>query len=161
MYEVFYCTSIIFVKLSIAFMLNRIACKKKMFIYINYGIMVLCASANLAAALYIIFRCDPIEAVWKADLVVGGGYCDPPVYLQDVYYFCSSVNIFTDWATALMPIPLLWNVQMNRNTKISVAGVLGLGIFTSISGLVRMNYTVNLTSDKDYLCKASSSSSTI
>jgi hypothetical protein len=31
-----------------------------------------------------------------------GTYCQPPVYLQNVYYFCTSVNIFTDWATALM-----------------------------------------------------------
>lgn len=57
-----------------------------------------------------------------------GKSCQPAVYLLNVYYFCSSVNIFTDWATALMPIALLWNVQMNRNTKISVAGILGLGI---------------------------------
>jgi hypothetical protein len=57
-----------------------------------------------------------------------GTYCEPSVYLQNVYFFCTSVNIFTDWATALMPIALLWNVQMNRNTKISVAGILGLGI---------------------------------
>ncbi|KAF2792979.1 hypothetical protein K505DRAFT_306634 [Melanomma pulvis-pyrius CBS 109.77] len=151
LYEVFYCTSIIFIKLSIAFMLNRIAGNKRIFIYTNYGIMTLCASVNLAAILYIIFQCKPVEAAWKADLMAQGGYCQAPVYLQNVYYFCSSVNIFTDWATALMPIPLLWNVQMNLNTKISVAGVLGLGIFTSISGLVRMNYTVNLTSSHDYL----------
>ena len=72
MYEVFYCTSIIFVKLSIAFMLNRIAGNKKIFIYINYGIMALCASVNLAAALYIIFQCDPVEAAWKADLMAEG-----------------------------------------------------------------------------------------
>jgi hypothetical protein len=31
-----------------------------------------------------------------------GTYCQPPVYLQNVYFFCTSVNIFTDWATALM-----------------------------------------------------------
>jgi len=28
----------------------------------------------------------------------------------------------------IRPIALLWNVQMNRNTKISVGGILGLGI---------------------------------
>ncbi|PSN73325.1 hypothetical protein BS50DRAFT_653796 [Corynespora cassiicola Philippines] len=151
LYEVFYCTSIIFVKLSIAFMLNRIAGNKKVFVYTNYGIMGLCASVNLASALYIIFQCNPVEAAWKAELMAKGTHCEDQVYLQNVYYFCSSVNIFTDWATALMPIPILWNVQMNRNTKISVAGVLGLGIFTSISGLVRMSYTVNLTSSVDYL----------
>ncbi|KAH9870913.1 hypothetical protein J1614_006485 [Plenodomus biglobosus] len=151
LYQVFYCTSIIFIKLSIAFMLNRIAGNKMIFIYTNYGIMGLCASVNLAAALYIIFQCNPVEAAWRADLTAEGGHCQAPVYLQNVYYFCSSVNIFTDWATALMPIALLWNVQMNRNTKISVAGILGLGIFTSVSGLVRMKYTVALTSNHDYL----------
>jgi hypothetical protein len=60
--------------------------------------------------------------------MAAGTYCQPSIYLQNVYYFCSSVNIFTDWATALMPLGLLWNVQMNRNTKISVAVILGLGI---------------------------------
>ncbi|KAI8941800.1 hypothetical protein NX059_003001 [Plenodomus lindquistii] len=39
---------------------------------------------------------------------------------------------------------------MNRNTKISVIGVLGLGIFASVSGLVRMKYTIALTSRNDY-----------
>ncbi|KAI4927831.1 hypothetical protein J4E85_006343 [Alternaria conjuncta] len=151
LYEVFYCTSIIFVKLSIAFMLNRIAGRRMVYIYINYGIMGLCAATNLAAILYIIFQCWPVEAAWRADLMAEGTYCQPPVYLQNVYFFCTSVNIFTDWATALMPIALLWNVQMNRNTKISVGGILSLGIFTSISGLVRLKYTVGLTSSHDYL----------
>jgi hypothetical protein len=63
LYEIFYCTSIIFVKLSIAFMLNRIAGRRMLFIYTNYGIMALCASANLGAALYIIFQCNPVEYV--------------------------------------------------------------------------------------------------
>ncbi|KAL1799703.1 hypothetical protein ACET3X_000045 [Alternaria dauci] len=148
---IFYCTSIIFIKLSIAFMLNRIAGRRMVFIYINYAIMGLCAATNLAAILYIIFQCHPVEAAWRADLMAEGTHCEPSVYLQNVYYFCTSVNIFTDWATALMPIALLWNVQMNRNTKISVAGILGLGIFTSISGLVRLKYTVGLTSSHDYL----------
>ncbi|KAF1955477.1 hypothetical protein CC80DRAFT_549159 [Byssothecium circinans] len=152
LYEVFYCTSIIFVKLSIAFMLNRIAGNKKGFIYANYGIMGLCASVNLGSVLYIIFQCSPVEAAWKANLIAEGrGKCLPPVYLQNVYYFCTSVNIFTDWATALMPIAILWNIQMNRNTKISVAVILGLGIFTSLSGLIRLKYTIGLTSDHDYL----------
>ena len=50
-----------------------------------------------------------------------------------------------------MPIPLLWNVQLNRNTKVSVAFVLGLGFFASISACVRLKYTVNLTAQENYL----------
>lgn len=77
LYEVFYCTSIIFVKLSIAFMLNRIAGNKRIFIYTNYGIMTLCASVNLAAILYIIFQCNPVEYVRMRSArsrVVGANY---------------------------------------------------------------------------------------
>lgn len=59
-------------------------------------------------------------------------------------------------ATALMPIPLLWNVKMNANAKISVGAILGLGIFASISACIRLKYTVNLTSATEYLCKIAS-----
>jgi hypothetical protein len=58
---VFYCISVIVVKLSIAFMLNRIAGNRKKFVYTNYAIMALCVSVNLASALYIIFQCNPVE----------------------------------------------------------------------------------------------------
>ncbi|KAL1591514.1 hypothetical protein SLS60_011906 [Paraconiothyrium brasiliense] len=151
LFEVFFCFAVIGVKLSIAFMLNRIAGNRKKFVYANYAIVVLCVSVNLASALYIIFQCNPVEAAWDQDLVAEGGHCQNPVYLANVYYMCTAVNIFTDWTTALMPIALLWNVQMNRNTKISVAGILGLGIFTSVSGLIRLRYTIGLTSSVDYL----------
>jgi hypothetical protein len=68
------------------------------------------------------------SAAWREDLGKTGGDCKDAVYLENVYFFNSAVNIFTDWATALMPIPLLWSVQMNRNSKLLVAGILGLGI---------------------------------
>jgi uncharacterized membrane protein YuzA (DUF378 family) len=42
-------------------MLNRIAGRRMIFIYINYAIMGLCAATNLAAILYIIFQCHPVE----------------------------------------------------------------------------------------------------
>ncbi len=42
---------------------------------------------------------------------------------------------------------------MNRNSKVTVAILLGLGIFASLSACVRLKYTVNLTSSNDYLCK--------
>jgi hypothetical protein len=51
----------ILVKLSIAFMLNRIAGNRKLFLYTNYAIMALCTGANLATVFYIIFQCHPIE----------------------------------------------------------------------------------------------------
>jgi hypothetical protein len=44
-----------------------------------------------------------------------------------MYYATTAVNIATDWFCALLPVPLLWNVQLNLNAKISVGVILGLG----------------------------------
>ena len=71
------------------------------------------------------------------------------------------------------PIPLLWSVQINRNTKISIIGLMGLGVLfvplnvsdtpagfwltfrflrsASLSACVRLKYTVSLTSEQDYM----------
>lgn len=66
--------------------------------------------------------------------------------------FSSTIKLTTNRrVTAFMPIPLLWNVKLNRNAKISVAGVLGLGFFASLSACVRLRYTIGLTEQENYL----------
>lgn len=40
---------------------------------------------------------------------------------------------------------------MNLNTKISVAFLLGLGVFASLSACIRLKYTVNLNNSSDFL----------
>ncbi|KAK8008778.1 hypothetical protein PG991_011329 [Apiospora marii] len=151
MFEVFYCVTIIPIKLSIGYMLVRIAQNRKVYIYAQYGIMAMFTVMNLIAALYIIFQCNPVSAAWDSELMAEGTHCQDPAILADIYYATTAVNIFTDWATALMPIPLLWNVKLNRNAKVSVAAILGLGIFASLSACIRLKYTVNLTNSDDYL----------
>ncbi|KAI1075461.1 hypothetical protein F5B20DRAFT_559788 [Whalleya microplaca] len=151
LFEVFYCINIIPVKLSISLMLLRIAEKRMGFIYTQYGVMAMFTTMNLIAGLYIIFQCNPVSAAWDQSLLAKGGKCNEARILADIYYATTAVNIVTDWVTAFMPIPLLWNVQMNRNSKISVAFILGLGFFASLSACVRLNYTVGLTDSENYL----------
>jgi hypothetical protein len=102
LFEVFYCVTIIPVKLSISFMLVRIAENRKVYIYIQYVIMAMFTFINLIAAFYIIFQCDPVKAAWDAKLSAEGTHCRPQYILADIYYATTAVNIFTDWATALM-----------------------------------------------------------
>ncbi|KAI1500732.1 hypothetical protein F5X99DRAFT_409805 [Biscogniauxia marginata] len=132
LFEVFYCINIIPVKISISLMLIRIA-------------------QNLIAGLYIIFQCNPVSAAWDQSLLQKGGHCNDARILTDIYYATTAVNIFTDWITAFMPIPLLWNVQLNINSKISVAFILGLGFIASLSACIRLKYTVGLTDSENYL----------
>lgn len=125
LFEVFYCASIIPIKLSIALMLIRIAQNRKAYVWAQWAMMALFFIANGGACFYIIFQCTPISYVWDTNQV---GKCLPAADLADVYYACTAVNILTDWVTALLPIPLLWHVRLERSEKLSVAAILGLGI---------------------------------
>ncbi|CAG8386141.1 unnamed protein product [Penicillium salamii] len=150
-FEVGYCAAIIPIKLSISWMLIRVAQGRKAYLYVQYVVIATFVCMNFIALIFILTNCIPVEAAWSASALANGGHCKPSYVLADVYYACTAVNIVTDWITAFLPVPLLWNVQINRNTKISIIGLMGLGIFASLSACVRLKYTVALTNQNDYL----------
>lgn len=39
----------------------------------------------------------------------------------------SSIMAVGDWVCAILPIFLVWDVQMNKRMKVSVATILGIG----------------------------------
>ncbi|KAJ5103087.1 hypothetical protein N7532_003616 [Penicillium argentinense] len=150
-FEVGYCAAIIPIKLSISWMLIRVAEGRKIYVYVQYVVIAFFVVMNIIALIFILINCIPVDAAWDAEALANGGHCQPSYVLADVYYACTAVNILTDWVTAFLPVPLLWNVQINRNTKISIIGLMGLGVFASLSACIRLKYTVALTSQTDYL----------
>ncbi|KAI7241592.1 hypothetical protein KC343_g1944 [Hortaea werneckii] len=149
LFEILFCITIIFIKLSISFMLARIAAPMKKYVWALWFMAGLVTLANLVSLFYIIFQCSPVAFFW--DRTIPGGRCNEPKILADIYYMDTAVNIIVDWFCALLPVPLLWSIQMNRNTKISVAFLLGLGVFASLSACIRLKYTVNLNNSDDFL----------
>ncbi|KAJ5921683.1 hypothetical protein N7454_009157 [Penicillium verhagenii] len=170
-FEVGYCSAIIPIKLSISWMLIRVAGGRKIYLYVQYVVIVTFVVMNIIALIFILTNCIPVEAAWSAKALANGGHCKAGYVLADVYYACTAVNILTDWVTAFLPVPLLWNVQINRNTKISIVALMGLGVLcvitpssvtfcskltsipfsASMSACVRLKYTVALTNQEDYL----------
>ncbi|KAL4919807.1 hypothetical protein BDW62DRAFT_34045 [Aspergillus aurantiobrunneus] len=150
-FEVGYCAAIIPIKLSISWMLIRVAEGRKGYIYIQYATIAIFTLMNVVALIFILTNCIPVEAAWESSLLENGGHCQPAHVLTDVYYATTAVNIATDWVTALMPIPLLWNVQLDRNSKTAVIGLMSLGILASLSACIRLKYTINLTNQTDFL----------
>ncbi|KAL6229154.1 hypothetical protein BDW75DRAFT_225540 [Aspergillus navahoensis] len=150
-FEVGYCAAIIPIKLSISWMLIRVSEGRKKYVYTQYVVIALFTTMNIIALIFILVNCIPIEAAWDTSLLEKGGHCQPAYVLADAYYACTAVNITTDWVTAIMPIPLLWNVQLNQRSKMAVIGLMSLGILASLSACVRLKYTVNLTNTDNYL----------
>lgn len=86
--------------------------------------------------------CHPITTLWGETTT---GSCNLQLN-TDVSFFFSAIEIVTDFALAILPMVLLWNIQMKRTVKASVTVILGLAAFASCATIVRLRY-LSLYSD--------------
>lgn len=61
LFEVFFCIAIIFIKLSISFMLARIADPLRGYVYALWTASAMVTVMNLIALFYIVFQCSPVS----------------------------------------------------------------------------------------------------
>lgn len=73
----------------------------------------------------VFFQCQPLAFTWGG---VTEGKCMEPANLKFAAFFNSSVAVLTDVVFALLPIPMLWNVQMNWRIKMALGAILSLGV---------------------------------
>jgi hypothetical protein len=50
--------------------------------------------------------------------------CIPELPTIGITYALGAVNAFADWSFGTLPIFIVWDLQMNRKTKIMVVGIL-------------------------------------
>ncbi|KAL2153733.1 hypothetical protein VTH82DRAFT_4888 [Thermothelomyces myriococcoides] len=134
-------------KVSVGFFLLRLTPSPRSR-WIVIGTMVftvLSATGNLLA---VFFQCQPLARTWDPSVE---GTCLPPSNLKFAAFFNSSVAALTDVIFALLPIPLLWNVQMNWKVKSAVTAILSLGIFAAVSAIVKITFLGTYGKRGDFL----------
>lgn len=119
--EYFYASCTLPIKGSICVCLLRIADTRRRFVWSLWIIIGATVIAPIIFIIAIANICHPITALWGET----EGVCTSSLN-SDASYFFSAVSIFTDWAIALLPAVLLWNVQMKWRVKGSVAVILSL-----------------------------------
>lgn len=92
-------------------------------IYISIGIM-LCY--YIPAFFIEVFFCDPISTYWLGTSN-GGKYLDQ----RKVIIANSVISIAGYLWILLLPVPMIWSVQMTRAKKMRVVGILGAGGLTT------------------------------
>ncbi|PSK54099.1 hypothetical protein B9Z65_7905 [Elsinoe australis] len=90
---------------------------------IGYGISFLAA---------ILFACNPVEKSWRPRIP---GTCFPPA---PFYYGTTTTNLLVDVIVLVLPIPLLWRLQMNRRRKFGLILCFALGAFTTVGAVMRL-----------------------
>jgi hypothetical protein len=67
-------------------------------------------------------------------------------------YVYSATAALCDFTLGILPVFLVWNLQMNVRTKAALAGILALGGIASAAVIVRIPYLSDYK-DPDFLCK--------
>jgi hypothetical protein len=77
----------------------------------------------VAAMLQNLLWCIPIDFAW--DKTIPGGRCGS---LEKSYYSGHIIIFIQDFILAVMPIPVLWKLQMNTRKKIGISVMFAIGI---------------------------------
>ncbi|PBP28427.1 hypothetical protein BUE80_DR000494 [Diplocarpon rosae] len=135
------------VKLSVAFFLLRLVPSKSYRIFL-YCIVAFLVAFTFSSASTIIFSCLPIRASWDR-----ASEPDAKCFSTNTFTYIgmsnSVVNILTDVLFASLPIPIVWNLQVNVRTKISLIVIMSLGYFACACSIVKTKIQATVFQDAD------------
>lgn len=140
---ILYCPMALFVKIALLAILTRIFAPfrgKVWFIYIFLG----CLCCYYTVALIVKIRiCGPIPRYWLGDQVPGTCLDQTAALIAD-----SVISVVSDLIILVLPLPLTWSLQMSRNRKLRVIGLLGAGGLATGFSLYRLVMVLQGSSDE-------------
>ncbi|KAF5710863.1 integral membrane protein [Fusarium globosum] len=142
--SIFYNACLGFIKISVLALYTRLGDKMlRKTAFVMMGVVGCQAGANVLAC---IFQCSPVPAAYDITILPEDKKC---VDINAFYLANAAVNIFTDILTYTLPIPLVARLRVPRRQKISLAIILGLGLFACISSIIRITYIPKMLSSSD------------
>lgn len=118
-----YTPSITTVKWSILLLYIRLfPSSARTFRICTYALMAFVFAYSFAGFWIILFACKPMAKIW--DLSIKGGSC---VNRNGLSIAGSSLNILTDILMIILPIPMIWGLQLPIGQRISVIAMFCIG----------------------------------
>jgi hypothetical protein len=121
--------------------------------YYSFRIAIWCMAAFViswffAVTFTVIFQCSPVNFVWNKALA--GGHC---INFEMFIFSTALINIITDFALVVMPVPILWKLQMPTTKKIGTCAIFLLAGIVIISSVLRLT-TLHTVDTYDFACKS-------
>ena len=114
--EWIYLLSVTLPKLSILGIFLRLFHTRRTYRYIVYVLAGIIILSFVASGLAATLACRPLSYSW--DKTIPGGRCFD---VDSFYRWISLPNIVTDVAMLILPLKVIWGMNMKRNQKIGVA----------------------------------------
>ncbi|KAI6363091.1 hypothetical protein MCOR25_006034 [Pyricularia grisea] len=135
--QITYLVAICFVKLSLGASLLRIA-TTKFYRWLIQGLFGFTAIYTAISVITIFAQCSDIRMNWDSTIP---RQCWGQDILKGLGYTNSIIGIITDLCFALfIPIPMLWNLNVTRRTRLTLYAILGLGAFACSAAVVKITF---------------------
>ncbi|KAI0852385.1 hypothetical protein F5Y00DRAFT_194323 [Daldinia vernicosa] len=144
--EITYGTTMILTKMSIAAFLLRVT-PHKIHRRIIYTAAALTCAAGLTLVFIVMFQCKPVSLFWYRDQP---GSCLPVDAIITSTYCYSAFAILTDFTFTLLPLYLIWKLQMDMKLKIVLGPIMCLAFMASLAVIIRLPYVSDFKKD-DFL----------
>ncbi|CAF9903843.1 MAG: hypothetical protein ALECFALPRED_003006 [Alectoria fallacina] len=133
--QVTWAVAVTFIRASVLALYIRIFRTKsfRMTCYVVHGINAAFGATTILGACLI---CQPVSFNWERS--IPGGYCGDQKSLD---LFIGIFNLLMDVAVVMLPMPVLWGLQMAVGKKITLSSMFGLGIIICVITLVRVDIT--------------------
>ncbi|KAG9195799.1 hypothetical protein G6011_00920 [Alternaria panax] len=139
-----YNTSLMFTKISILLQYGRIFTVREMRIPLHI-IMAICIAWGITTLFTSIFTCVPVHAYWKI-LEQPGANC---MANKTIWYVNASINIFTDLMVALLPVHVIWTLQIALRQRVALLAILTIGWFVCVVSILRLHALIALVEHPD------------
>ena len=110
--EVLYCIGTAAFKYSALLLFHRIFGSVPHLTAFLWCLAFVILANNIAEIFLSIFQCTPVHKAWDQSVE---GSC---VAILPAACIPGSINVISDVVTSLLPVPLIWNLHMERNRKI-------------------------------------------
>ena len=113
--------SLVFLKLTFLFHYYRLMSVSNVR-YVFLAAIALVVAWAISQAIMAFVQCIPLQGVWDHRI---HAKCIPNTVT--LWYFNGVFNIVTDVAILLLPIPIVWKLELPRSQKILLTCIFGLG----------------------------------
>ncbi|KAA6415518.1 MAG: hypothetical protein FRX48_00233 [Lasallia pustulata] len=132
------------IKLSILLLYLKLLAPGMKLRFAVYGILAFVALYTIGLELAVLFACHPIIKLYH---YYTPGRCDVDLVAHALTQ--GSLNIVSDLLIIIVPIPMVWSMQMSKQHKIGVVALFGTGLVVTALSMYRLHTLVRLNSSLD------------
>ncbi|KAI6082199.1 hypothetical protein F4821DRAFT_219273 [Hypoxylon rubiginosum] len=141
--EIIYSVIIVTIKWSILAFYQRIF-PQHWFRWALLGVAVFMGAWMFTTVFAISFQCIPIEYNW--DTTIAGGHC---INIGQLALVTSILNVLTDVAILVLPLPLVWRLNVTPKRRWGLIVLFALGGGACVVGITRAGYIGDLNATVD------------